>query len=502
MSSIQSRWTYLHGGRAGVLRRARDAAALTIPSLLPQEGHNESSELPQPYQSLGARGVNNLSSKLLLALMPPSTSFFRLKMDEDVREEMGAKRADAEEALRRIESRVSGAIEKSNLRTVMHMSLKHMIVTGNALLYMPKSGRNRMFPLDRYCVTRSADGRVVEIVIKETLNPMTLPMEVQVACQCQEGSEATKERRDVDVYTLVSLVDEKHVYHQEINDIKVPGSDGETPEGVSPFLPMRWTAVSNEDYGRGHVEEYTGDLRSLEGLSMAIVSFAAAAARIVPILSPNSAMDIDDLMQPSGTVIIGNRDDVSILQLEKFNDFQVSKAVIDDLSLRLSHAFLMSSGTVRNAERVTAEEIRLQAQELEDVLGGVYTVQSQETQLPIVNRQMHILTQAGKIVKLPGVSPSIVTGFEALGRGHELNKLRAYFADALNMFGDAAMQYFRTDTGLKMLATSHNVDVEDLIKTAEEIAEEQQQAQMAAMMEKAAGPLAGAAGKAMTTTEE
>ena len=79
--SIASRWNFLHTGRTQVLRRARDAAALTIPSLLPEEGHTENSVLPQPYQSLGARGVNNLSSKLLLALLPPSTSFFRLTMD-------------------------------------------------------------------------------------------------------------------------------------------------------------------------------------------------------------------------------------------------------------------------------------------------------------------------------------------------------------------------------------------------------------------------------------
>ena len=413
---------------------------------------------------------------------------------------MGAARADAEEALRKIESKVMKRVERGNIRTVLHSCLKHLIVTGNALLYLPRSGRNRMFPMDRFCVVRGADGHVVEIIIKESINPSTLDPAIRAACKCEEteGEGDKREQKDVDVYTRVELIDGKHVWSQEINDLPVPDSEGEAPEATSPFLPLRWTAVANEDYGRGHVEEYIGDLRSLEGLSKAIVSFAAAAARILILLRPNSALDAEDLAKPSGSVVTGNEEDVSVFQIEKFADFQVAKGMADDLTLRLSHAFLLTSGTVRDAERVTAEEIRLQAQELEDVLGGVYTVQSQELQLPIVNRYMHIMTEDGVLQPLPGVEPTIVTGFEALGRGHELNKLRAYFADAINMFGPQALSYFRTDVGLKMLATSHSVEVDELIKTMDEIAQEAQAQQANMMMEKAAAPVAGAVAKSFT----
>ena len=39
----------------------------------------------------------------------------------------------------------------------------------------------------------------------------------------------------------------------------------------------------------------------------------------------------------------------------------------------------------RSAERVTAEEVRYMAQELETALGGVYSILSQEFQYPFVN---------------------------------------------------------------------------------------------------------------------
>jgi hypothetical protein len=72
MLTAESRWTRLQSKRHAVLERARDCAALTIPALVPPEGHDDNNVLPTPYQSLGARGVNNVASKLLMSLFPPA----------------------------------------------------------------------------------------------------------------------------------------------------------------------------------------------------------------------------------------------------------------------------------------------------------------------------------------------------------------------------------------------------------------------------------------------
>ena len=79
---IAGRYTALEVFRAGPLLRARDCAALTIPSLLPPAGATQATTLDTPWQSLGARGTNNLASKLLLALFPPNSPFFRQKIDD------------------------------------------------------------------------------------------------------------------------------------------------------------------------------------------------------------------------------------------------------------------------------------------------------------------------------------------------------------------------------------------------------------------------------------
>lgn len=506
-STAKARFDVLHTKRSGVLERARQASDITIPHILPPEGHTEDTLLPSPYQSLGARGVNNLASKMLLALFPATAPFFRLRLDDEIVAALGEGKSAVENAMRVLENRALLHIEQSNLRVMIHSAIKHLIVTGNALLYMPLDGPSRMFRLNQFVIVRDPNGNVLEILTKETVHPDTLPEPVQKACLTSDKKKQG-DQKDVDIFTRVKITGNMVKWHQEINEIEVPGSKGQARKDESPFIVMRWTAIENEDYGRGLVEEYQGDLRSLEGLSKAIIQFAAAASRIVYMVHPNARTDEDDIVEAdSGDVITGTLEDVDVLQVEKQADFQAAKAVFDEISLRLSHAFLLRSGTTRDAERVTAEEIRAQAQELEDVLGGVYTVQSVELQLPIVRRVLAQMKQKGDFPDFPKqagrepVKPSIVTGFEALGRTHELNRFRAFFADVIGTFGPDALQYMRLGEGIQTFATQHNVDVSDLLKSDDEVLKEQQAAQQAAMMQeavsKAAGPLASGAANAI-----
>ena len=65
-SSVQAQYNKLELTRETYLARARDCAKLTIPTLFPDQSVNEATEYKCPYQSVGARGVMNLASKLPL----------------------------------------------------------------------------------------------------------------------------------------------------------------------------------------------------------------------------------------------------------------------------------------------------------------------------------------------------------------------------------------------------------------------------------------------------
>ena len=497
MATAKERFTKLDGRREQVLKRARDCAALTIPALMPPQGADENTELLTPYQSLGARGLNNLASKLRLSLFPAGNPFFKFKIDSDVLKLVAQDSPEAaeqiEKAMQQLENDALDELEQGSDAVILHSAIKQLIASGNALLHMPKDESSRVFRLTNYVVVRDASGNWFEMVAQEKVSKYTLPEGVVVSKPGKKD-----EDEDVVIYTHIEKDGDKAVWYQEVDEQKIPGSDGKSDYENCPFIPLRWAALENEDYGRGHCEEYLGDLRSLEDLSRDLISFSAAAAKVIFLDRPNSTTDLAALQEAeSGEFVEGNIEDIGVLQLNKYHDFQVVKSQIDDLSLRISHAFLLTTGTVRDAERVTAEEIRMQAQELEDVLGGVYTVLAAELQQKVVRRLIERLKVKGLFPELPkgAVKPVIVTGFAALGRGHELNKLRQYFADGVGIYGPTFMEEFQPGAVADRLARDHNVDVEALRKTPEQKQAETDAQTQANLVDKTAAPVAGAVAK-------
>ena len=209
--SLKSFYDACTGERDSFLRRARDSAALTIPYLVPPDSNTNSTTYTTPFQGVGARGVNNLSSKLLLALLPPNSPFFRLVIDKYEFEKASEGQADPalktelEKALAEIERAVQAEVETSAIRVGVFEALKQLIVAGNVLLYIPDEGGLRVFNLDRYITHRDPMGNVQSIITKESINPDVLPLKIQEALElagsAQVMSHGQSKGKTVDVYT-------------------------------------------------------------------------------------------------------------------------------------------------------------------------------------------------------------------------------------------------------------------------------------------------------------
>ena len=171
--TAKSVYDSLEGKRYQYLDRARSCSKLTLPYVMPEEGHGPHSRLDTPFQGVGARGVNNLASKLLLALLPPNAPFFRFNIDKYALANEGAPEeliSEIETSLQQVEESVMSEISREAYRTAIHAALKHLIVTGNVLLYLPDEGGIRVFHLDRFVVDRDPMGNVLHIATKENLS--------------------------------------------------------------------------------------------------------------------------------------------------------------------------------------------------------------------------------------------------------------------------------------------------------------------------------------------
>ena len=481
---LASMYQACFGERESYLQRARDCAKLSIPTLIKDSGDSYSTTYETPFQSIGARGVNHLASKLLLTLLPPNSPFFRLTIDDfDIEKLVGPEqRGPVEEGLAKVERSAMQEVETLALRVPVFEAIKHLIVTGNCLLYMPDEGGMRVFHLDRFVVKRDPMGNLLYVITKENLNAKTLTQEAREAIGLPPPEEASRETPEKP-YELYTYVCDKGSYwhiHQEIGRVPIPDSYGKYPKDKNPFIPLRFSRVDGESYGRGLVEEYLGDLRSLEALTQAIVEGSAAAAKVLFLVRPNGTTRINTLAKsPNGAIVQGDVNDVSTLQLQKSQDFRIALDTITQIRDRLSFAFLLNSSVQRNAERVTAEEVRFMAQELESALGGVYSVLSQEFQLPMINILMDKMTKQKKMPKFPKgiVKPQVITGIEALGRGQDLNKLSQFLQYLQPLGPEAIMSNLNLDDYIDRLGASLGIDTSGLVKTPEQKQMEQQQAQ-------------------------
>ena len=201
IGTAEARYRQLEQTRQSYLDRARDCSELTIPSLIPPDVHNETSDLYTPFQGIGARGVNNLASKLSLALMPPNSPFFRFMVEPYTLKDLAqddAARTQIEQQLGEYERAVMSEIETSGDRVAVHEALKHLIVGGNVLLQVG-ADKTRVVHLDSYVVSRSPNGDVLEIVIVEHVSPNALDKATAANISGKlEGDEKT-----VEVYTHI-----------------------------------------------------------------------------------------------------------------------------------------------------------------------------------------------------------------------------------------------------------------------------------------------------------
>ena len=497
-----ARYQRLVTSRDAYLQRARDCSKVTIPTLIPDAGEKDRGTLKTPYQSLGARGVNYLASKLLITLFPPNSAFFKLEIDDLVLRatEGGPEiKAEFDSALVNVEHAVMTAMETANGRASMHEAFKHLLVGGNVLLYVAEEGF-RVIHLNRYALCRDPMGHVIEIVVEEEVYPEVLPADfLEAANADDDDSEGYSSQKTLKLYTHIEYENDKVHWYQEAKGKEIPGTHGMCDTDVSPWIPLRFNRVDGEEYGRGYVEEYYGDLLALEALYQAVLEGSAAAAKILFLVNPNGTTRPRTLANAAnGSIIQGNATDVTVIQSQKAQDLSIANSVIDRIEGRLQFAFLLNTAIQRPGERVTAQEIRYMSQELEAGIGGLYSILTQELQLPLVRRLMHVMRKQRKLPAFPKgdggkalVNPKPVTGLEAIGRGDDRNKLVDFITTVGQVLGpDVLQKYINVDEALRRLANSESIDTTNLVKTKEQLdgeaaaaneqmVQQQQQAMMA-----------------------
>lgn len=458
--------------------------------------------LPQPNQGFGAQCVLTLAARISAGLMPPSKGAMTLAPTPEALIAAGQDTVpdDVAIGLAKSEKLINAETERKNWRQPTNTSSQLLVVTGNALEAMMPDNSIRVFRLDQYVVVRDPGGMVVELIIEENLFPDSLPKDLKGLIEEAGASQnsTVPGNQTVPLYTWIKFDSsaQKYDVHQELGESVVPKSKGSYAPDLLPFFPLRYSVVAGEDYGRGKVEEHLADFIMFDGLAKAVNDGSAMASRNVTMVRPGAQGGLN-LMRKiakahNGEYVIGNPEDVTMLQFQNVTGLQITAQQMDVLRRDLGQAFLLSSSVTRQAERVTATEVRMAAEELEGILGGVYTTLSRDMMLARARRLVFQMKDQDKLPDWPddAIEPVILTGLEALGREAAVNSVMTA-AQMIQGFPEKAQRYPKWESLLKKLFLGLNI--EDAVKTDAEVQQEMEQE----MATQAAAQVAQSAGQAV-----
>ena len=289
-----------------------------------------------------------------------------------------------------------------------------------------------------------------------------------------------RDQETVKVYTYIQWGEKNVKWHQEVKGRIIPGSEGRSPLDLSPWLPLRMGVVDGQPYGVSYVEQAAlADLQTVEALCQAIAEGSLASSKILFLVKPSGVTKAADLARaPNGAFVTGDPNDVLALQVQKSTDLAVAMQGKQQIEARLSQAFMLAD--VRDSERTTAEEVRLQAMQIEQSLGSVYALLTQEFQVPYVAKKLDILQREGKVPQMPKelVKPVMTVGLAAVGRGNDLENLVRFITTLGQTMGPEALAtYVKPNELITRLAYSMGIDVLGLVKSEAELQAEQQQQQ-------------------------
>lgn len=504
------------GQRESVCEMGRKMAELTIPSVFPESGYQPGDDVPGNNQSIGAQCLNTLTAHLEFMAFPPGQPIFRAEPEEQKVQEMVDEDpelwAKVELAMSRVELSHRKKFASFPLDTAYTGYTKLLLVAGNALWKHLKLQEPTFHRPDRYVVKRSGGGLPLLMILEEKLtfegmDPDHINFIKSVASEDDSKAWEAAGKSDWDRQVTVHSVCRLRVhpdgevtwrYWEEYEGHAIPDTKVETDADNPPMWAGWMVPHYGHDWGTSYCEEYRGDLYTVEAHASALNDGASLAALSLLLVKPGATTSIRQIREAKNlSTLPGDADDLSVFRTDKSADFNFVATNLEAASRRLSAAFLTQSAVVRQAERVTKEEVQRVGQELDKALGGLYTMIAQGNQKIIITRAVRLNEdEKDGPPELPAdmVNITVVTGKDALGQSLEFESLVDLARASREAFPTSFEKHYDAGNYFTRLAATKGIKPDGLIRSSDQVAENdqaaQQQAMGASLMDKAAGPAA------------
>lgn len=497
---LKARYERLSKERSQYLRRAQHNALLTLPMAMPMDGKKDGAHLVEPYQGLGSAAVVHLSSRMAINFLPAGRPYLRLDLPPKMQMELeGEIPTDLAIGLSKSEQMIQAEVEDKGWRKSTLMTIQQLMIAGNVLEYVQPDNSIKHYRLDQVVQQFDQSGRLIEIIIQEKFPRDALPESMPMPEQIGLGPDG---REELELYTQILYSGGKYIRTMQWGNDEQLGEQTVWNDATMPYIPLGWAWMPGENYARSKVTEHIADLRSLDALEKAQLEMAAMASRNFILVRPGAtAATLRSRLTRArnGDVLVAEPDSVEAKTFENFRGVQQIQQHIATLRESLGRAFLLSSAGQRQAERVTATEIERDIAEIEASLGGVFSTLANDM---MKRRTVVLMQQMIDQRKLPAVdksmvSPTILTGLEALSRERDVSRAMQA-AQIVQAFGPEAVDVVKLERVIGRAFIG--MGITDSVRTEDEVAqikaERQEAQQQQAALEKLGPPAINAAAKA------
>lgn len=477
---LNTLWTQMDTEKGDLRTRCENYARLTLPYICAPEG-TETAEQDKGAVAIGPRLVNHLANKVVDTMFPQDRPFFTVALTPEakqaIRQDVGEENEAAfAESVRGATTNIEQvAMRKMNLTAYRPQAVevvKHMIVTGNVLLRRLPNGKRIVYGIRDFAVRRSIDGEPTEAMLRDAKRVGGLTKEQRD--EYRAVNPAAKDSDNCVLYTHFKLDSKGRWVRQQAVDNMPIGEAAYFTKTDVPFLILTWTLARGENYGRGLVEDEITAFHNVDVCTLALIDMIAIMADVKFLVDPASTLDIETLNNSArGSYHQGRKDDISTPDVARRLEIALLRDTIQAWEMELAKAFLLNSSATRDAERVTAEEIRFIARELESAFGGLYSrlaVEWQQYEAEYAVAKIDFKAEMKGMVKLFEVV--ITTGLESLSREGQLANLRWAIAD-LQMLDTVPEDVRATINPLKFASfvfMNHTVNLSEFMFTQDEIA--------------------------------
>lgn len=461
---------------------------LNLEAVKPEEG---SSDLPNS-------AIENFTAKLQKTLFPDNRAFFAFNAPEEAKVQSGADKTDINRNLESAVNAIMTLLKDKKLYSILPKVFENATVIGNALVFMgyKKSDPIQFISPADFVWRRTASGTVKELIIREVIaledivdkelrRVLENDIGYDMAQYKTETNNLSTQPRSIQKYTYVYFEDNgTQVISEYVGKFKV-GKEIRRSAKEPLFLPIAPDLPLKAQYGVGKVKGAVSSILQIRSASKTWARHNSLISDLKIGVAPSASNAIKAMakQRTSNHVVLNDPKDMQLMPWGNVNMSSVEMSY-ENAKQDLSRIFLMQQGVTRQAERVTAEEIRRNAEELNAANSNLISAYESQLQGPLVQYALYHLdieNEEGDSIKdaLEDLDVKLLTGTEAIGRVSQSDNVTTMLQEATLLGGvpEHIARHMKINNILNILAQGRGLPSDEIVKSKQELQAEQEAAQ-------------------------